>query len=73
MACLRLLFLVTFGNLTLTLTFSGMNFVLTQYPSRTFPDSVSSNSHKSTLCEFELFPARLTDVTAQNVKTVFGL
>ena len=53
-------FLVTFCDLTLT--FSGMIFILTQYISQTFT---------STLCEFELFAARLTDPTLQNVKTVF--
>ena len=52
--------LVTFCDLTLT--FLGMTFVLTQYLSQTFT---------STLCEFELFAARLTDPTPQNVKTVF--
>ena len=55
-------FLVTFGDLPWTWTFSGMTFVLTQYLSQTFT---------STLCEFELFAAHLTDHTAQNVKAVF--
>ena len=39
-----------------------MTFVFTQYPSQTF---------SSTLCEFELFAARLPDPTAQTVETVF--
>ena len=47
-------FLVTFRDLTLVLTFSGMTFVLMQYLSQTFA---------STLCEFELYAARLTDPT----------
>ena len=55
-------FLVTFGNLPWTWTFSGMTFVLTQYLSQKFA---------STLCEFELSAARLTDHTVQNVKVVF--
>ena len=46
----------------LTLTFPGINFVLTQYPSQTFT---------SFLREFELFAAYLTDPTAQNAITVF--
>ena len=54
------LFSVTFCDLTLT--FSGINFVLTYYHSQTFT---------STLCEFELFAALLTDPTLKNVKTVF--
>ena len=48
-------FLVTFSGMTLTFTFLGMTFVLTQYPSQTFT---------STLGRFELFAARLTDHTA---------
>ena len=52
-------FLINFCDLTLTLTFSNMTFVLTRYASQTFA---------STLCEFKLFAARLTDPTAQNVK-----
>ena len=50
-------FLVTFCDPTLT--FSGMTFLLMHYNSQTFT---------STLCEFELFAARLTDPTVQNVK-----
>ena len=53
-------FLVTFCDLTLT--FSGMTFVLTHYHSQTFT---------SALCEFELIASRLIDPTVQNVKTVF--
>ena len=49
-------FLVTFRDLTLT--FSGMTFVLTHFHSQTFTN---------TLCESELFAARLTDTTVQNV------
>ena len=52
--------LVTFCDLTLT--FSGMTFVLTHYHSQTFT---------SALCEFELIASRLIDPTVQNVKTVF--
>ena len=52
-------FLVTFCDLTLP--FSGMTFILTQSHSQICT---------STLCEFELFATRLTDPTAQNVKTV---
>ena len=48
----------------LILTFSGMTFVLTHYHSQTFT---------STLCEFELFAARLTDPRVQNVKVFFSL
>ena len=48
----------------LILTFSGMTFVLTHYHSQTFT---------STLCEFELFAARLTDPRVQNVKVFFYL
>ena len=55
-------FLVFLCDLTLTLTFSGMTLILTQYPSEIFT---------STLCKFELFAACLTDPTAQSVKTVF--
>ena len=55
-------FLVNFWDLTLILAFSGMAFVLTQYPSQTFT---------STFCEFQPFAVRLTDPTAQKVKTVF--
>ena len=46
----------------LILTFSGMTFVLTHYHSQTFT---------STLCEFELFAARLTDPRVQNVEVFF--
>ena len=52
-------FLVTFCDLTMT--FSGMTFVLTHFHSQTFTN---------TLCEFELFAARLTDTTVQNVETI---
>ena len=55
-----LYFLVSFCDLILT--FSGMTFVLTHYHSQTFT---------STLCEFELFAARLTDHRVQNVKVFF--
>ena len=48
--------LVTFCDLTMT--FSGMTFVLTHFHSQTFTN---------TLCESELFAARLTDTTVQNV------
>ena len=54
-------FLVTFCDLTLTMTFSGMTFVLTQYSFQIFT---------STFCEFELFAARLTNSTDTNAKTV---
>ena len=54
-------FLVTFCDLTLT--FSGMTFVLTHYHYQTFTTGA--------LCEFELIASRLTDHTVQNVKTVF--
>ena len=50
-------FLVTFCDLTLTL--SGMIFVIMHYNSQIFTN---------TLCEFELFATRLTDPTVQNVK-----
>ena len=53
-------FLVTFCDLTMT--FSGMTFVLTHFHSQTFTN---------TLCEFELFAARLTDTTVQNMKKGF--
>ena len=53
-------FLVTFCDLTLT--FSGMTFVLTHYHSQTFT---------SALCEFEHIVSCLTDLTVQNVKTAF--
>ena len=52
-------FLVTFCDLTMT--FSGMTFVLTHFHSQTFTN---------TLCEFELFAARLTDTTVQNVEKI---
>ena len=52
-------FLVTFCDLTMT--FSGMTFVLTHFHSQTFTN---------TLCEFELFAARLTDTTVQNIETI---
>ena len=52
-------FLVTFCDLTMT--FSGITFVLTHFHSQTFTN---------TLCEFELFAARLTDTTVQNVETI---
>ena len=57
-----LYFLVSFCDLTLT--FSGMTFVLMHYHSQTFT---------STLCEFELFTARLTDPRVQNVKVFLPL
>ena len=53
-------FVVTFCDLTLT--FSGMTFVLTHFYSPTFTN---------TLCEFALFAALLTDTTVQNVKKFF--
>ena len=46
----------------LTLTFSGITFLLTYYHSQTFT---------RTLSELELFAALLTDPTLENVKTVF--
>ena len=46
----------------LTLTFSGVIFVLTYYHSQTFT---------SALCEFELFAGLITDLTVENVETVF--
>ena len=55
-------FLVTFCDLTLT--YSGMTFVLTHFHFQTFTNI---------LCEFELLAARLTDTTVQNVKKVFYL
>ena len=51
--------IVTVCDRILTSTLS-MAFVLTQSPSYTFT---------STLSEFELFAAHLTDQTAQNMKT----
>ena len=57
-----LYFLVSFCDLILT--FSGMTFVLTHYHSQTFT---------STLCEFELFAARLTDPRVKNVKVCLPL
>ena len=45
----------------LTLTFSGMTFLLMQYPSQTFI---------SFLCEFEVLAAHVTVPTAQNVIAV---
>ena len=53
-------FLVTFCDLTLTL--SGMIFVIMHYNSQIFTN---------TLSEFELFATRLTDRTVQNVKFFF--
>ena len=55
-----LYFLVSFCDLILT--FSGLTFVLTHYHYQTFT---------STLCDFELFAARLTDPRVQNVKVFF--
>ena len=55
------LFIVTFYDLPLTLNLLSMTFVLTQYHSQIFT---------STLCELELFAARLTDPRAQMVKTM---
>ena len=55
-------FIVHFCDLTLTLTYSGMTFVLMHYPFQTFI---------STFCAFELLAARPTDHRAQNVKALF--
>ena len=55
------LFSVTFCDMTLT--FSGpITFVLTCYHYQTFT---------STLCDFDLLAALLTEPTIENVKTVF--
>ena len=53
--------MVTLCDLTLTFTFFSTIFVLTQYPSPIF---------NNTLCEFELCGKRI-DPRAQNEKTVF--
>ena len=63
-ACLRLLFLLTYFDLTWTLAVSSMTFVLMQYVLQTY---------KSTSREFELFVSCLiADPSAQTVKTVFS-
>ena len=54
-------FTVTVCDLTLTLTFLSMALILMQYPSWTFT---------STSGEFKLFATRLTDLRAQNMKTL---
>ena len=57
-------FLATFCDLTLTLTYSGMTFVLTQYPSQTFT---------SFLCGFQPFAAHLTAPYPKCEKVFFNI